>query len=183
MKCFKGHLCLQYHPKKAWGLKCDTCHFRVGLLEGAARVVKEEGPEGKCPECDSWMLNATFKQGEERTPFPGNARSHSGCVLCDTTMRGTIINFFAKRQPKRAFEDMNEEERKAYEEVRRKKEEKKKKREEEAAKGGSSANGEKKEAAAAGGKKKKQKGPGKGPNMLTAEEMMNDFIKKQFGGQ
>ena len=29
IKCFKGHLCVQYHHKKGWGLKCDACNFRI----------------------------------------------------------------------------------------------------------------------------------------------------------
>ncbi len=66
------------------------------MLEGAARVVKEEGAEGKCPECDSFMLTATYKPGD-RTPFPGGKREHTGCILCDSLMRSTIVNFFAKR--------------------------------------------------------------------------------------
>jgi len=31
-KCFRGHLCLQYHNKKGWGLKCDICNFRITVL-------------------------------------------------------------------------------------------------------------------------------------------------------
>jgi hypothetical protein len=138
IKCFKGHLCLQYHNKKGFGLKCDTCHFRVGILEGAARVVKEDGAEGKCPECDASMITATYKAGD-KTPFPGNKREHTGCILCDTIMRGTLVNFFARKREKKAFEDMNEEEKKVYEEVRKKKEEKKKKKEDEAKKSGADA--------------------------------------------
>ena len=171
IKCFKGHLCLQYHNKKGFGLKCDTCHFRVGLLEGAARVLREEGPEAKCPECDSFMVTATYKPGD-RTPFPGGLRNHTGCLLCDTVMRSTLVNYFAKRQPKKTFEEMTAEERQAYDEVRRKKEEKRRKREEEEAKGGERPK------APPGDKRKKAK---KVANMLTQEEMMNEFIKKQFG--
>jgi hypothetical protein len=32
IKCFKGYLCLNYHNKKGWGIKCDQCHFRVSIL-------------------------------------------------------------------------------------------------------------------------------------------------------
>lgn len=126
IKCFKGHFCLQYHTRKGWGLKCDTCHFRVGMLEGAARILREEGPEGKCPECDSFMLTATYKPGD-RNPFPGTLREHTGCIVCDSVLRSTIVNFFARKQqqPKKALEDMTEAERLAYEEARRKKEERK----------------------------------------------------------
>jgi len=166
IKCFKGHLCLQYHNKKGFGLKCDTCHFRVGVLEGAARILKEEGPESHCPECDSFMVTATYKPGD-KTPFPGGLRNHTGCLLCDTIMRSTLVNYFAKRQPKKTYEEMNEEEKKAYDEVRKKKEEKKRKREEEKTEAPSKPQG--------GEKKKKAK---KGPNMLTQEELMNEFIKK-----
>jgi len=46
-KCFKGHLCLHYHNKKGWGLKCDSCHFAVRICHGAARVRKAEDKK-KC---------------------------------------------------------------------------------------------------------------------------------------
>lgn len=106
-------------------------------------MVREEGAEGKCLECDSYMLTATYKQGD-RTPFPGNLREHTGCILCDTLMKNTIVNFFSKKQQqKKAFEDLTEEEKKAIEENRKKKEEKKKKKEEEA-----KATGEEKKTAA-----------------------------------
>lgn len=88
-------------------------------------------------------------------------------------MRSTLVNYFAKRQPKKTYEDMTAEEKQAYDEVRRKKEEKRRKREEEEAKGG-----EKPKAPAGEKKPKKAK---KVANMLTQEEMMNEFIKKQFG--
>jgi hypothetical protein len=32
IKCFNGHLCVQYHNKKGWGLKCDSCNFRISML-------------------------------------------------------------------------------------------------------------------------------------------------------
>jgi hypothetical protein len=176
LKCFKGHLCLNYHNKKGWGLKCDTCHFRVSILEGAARVLIEDGPEGKCAECDSRILSATYKPSDERTPFPGNKREHSGCILCDTIMRSTVVNFWLAKK-KKAPEELTEEERKAVEEARRKKEEKKKKREEAAA----ATLGKPEEKKGDGDKKKKKGGP-KAPNKLTQEEIMNDFIKKQMGG-
>lgn len=127
IKCFRGHLCLQYHNKKGFGLKCDTCHFRVGILEGAARVVKEDasqGSEAKCAECDSYLLTATYKVGD-RSPFPGGKREHTGCILCDTVMRGTLVNYhIAKKKEKKAYEDMTEEEKKAYDEFKKKKEDK-----------------------------------------------------------
>ena len=123
MKCFKGHICLNYNNKKGWGLKCDSCNFRVSILEGAARVLIEEGDEGRCGECDSRILSATYKPSDTKTPFPGNARAHTGCILCDTIMRSTVVNFFVNRKKK----DLTEEELKAMEDVRKKKEEKKKK--------------------------------------------------------
>lgn len=38
IKCFNGHFNVEYHPKKKWGLKCDTCKFRVGVLENAGAI-------------------------------------------------------------------------------------------------------------------------------------------------
>jgi len=178
LKCFRGHLCLNYNSRKGWGLKCDSCHFRVSILEGAARVLIEEGPEGKCQECDSRMLSATYKPTEERTPFPGNIRQHTGCILCDTSMRATVVNFWLNKK-KKPVEEMTEGELKALEEVRRKKEEKKKKKEEAAATAGAKEAGKPE---AAEKKPKKPKGGPKAPNKLTQEEIMNDFIKKQMGG-
>lgn len=180
LKCFKGHICLN-HNKKGWGLKCDSCNFRVTCLEGAARVIFEEGTDGKCPECDSRIINATYKPGD-KTPFPGNKSDHSGCILCDTIMRSTVVNFFiAKKKAQKAEEDMTEEERKALEEVRKKKEEKKKRKEEQAAMV-STTTAPSSTIAPTEGKKKKKAPGSKGFNKLTQEEIMNDFIKKQFGG-
>ena len=179
IKCFKGQLCLNYHNKKGWGIKCDQCHFRVSILEGAARVIVEDPVDvPKCGECDSRVISATYKPGE-RTPFPGGVlRQHTGCILCDSLMRATIVNFFVRKQekPKKAYEDMTEEEKKLYDDNRKKKEEKKKKKELEAltAPTQTPANTE--------AKKKKKSGQVKAPNKLTQEEMMNDFIKRQFGG-
>lgn len=178
LKCFKGHICLNYHNKKGWGLKCDTCHFRVSILEGAARVLIEDGPEGKCNECDSRMLSATYKPTDTKTPFPGNKREHTGCILCDTIMRSTVVNFWLNKK-KKAIEDMTEDERKAVEEARKKKEEKKKKKEEGSEATAASSTKPPEEKKTEGGeKKKKQKGGPKAPNKLTQEEIMNDFIKK-----
>lgn len=36
IKCFKGHFCVDLHPKKGWGLKCDTCNFAVRMFEGSS---------------------------------------------------------------------------------------------------------------------------------------------------
>ena len=181
IKCFKGYLCLNYHNKKGWGIKCDQCHFRVSILQGAARVIVEDpGEVPRCGECDSRVISATYKPGE-RTPFPGGVlREHTGCILCDSLMRATIVNFFVKKQEKKkAYEDMNEQEKRLYDENKRKKEEKKKKKEEDALKNPPSTNA----AASTDAKKKKAKGGQvKAPNKLTQEEIMNDFIKKQFGG-
>ncbi len=38
IKCFAGHFELQYHQKKKWGIKCDSCNFRIGCLEGAGMI-------------------------------------------------------------------------------------------------------------------------------------------------
>ena len=51
--------------------------------------------EKKCEECDSYTINAVYK---ENSPFPSPQMSHTGCILCDSWLRSTIINFFAKQQ-------------------------------------------------------------------------------------
>jgi DNA topoisomerase III len=28
-KCFKGHYCVDYHNKKGWGVKCNSCNFTI----------------------------------------------------------------------------------------------------------------------------------------------------------
>ena len=87
VKCFKGHFCLQYHPKKGWGLKCDSCHFAVRICQGAARVRRDNDEEKKCQECGSFAINVVYK---ENSPFPAEQTSHTGCILCDTWLRSTI---------------------------------------------------------------------------------------------
>ena len=41
IKCFDGHFVLQYHTRKKWGLKCDSCNFRIGCLEGAGMIHRQ----------------------------------------------------------------------------------------------------------------------------------------------
>ena len=91
IKCFEGHFCVQYHPKKGWGIKCDTCNFRIQVCQGAAIVKKEMDEQKKCEECGSFAITATYK---ENSPFPEGQMTHTACILCDTWLRGTIHNFF-----------------------------------------------------------------------------------------
>lgn len=42
IKCFNGHFTMEFHPKKKWGLKCDTCKFRIGVLENAGAIHRTE---------------------------------------------------------------------------------------------------------------------------------------------
>ncbi|CDW89802.1 dna topoisomerase 3-beta-1-like [Stylonychia lemnae] len=176
IKCFKGHLHLQFHSKKGWGLKCYDCNFRIGVLQGAARVLKEDK---KCDECDSYLISATYTKD---SPFPGKRSEHTGCILCDSLLNSTIITFLSKK-PKKLPEEMNDEERKIYEEKKKKMDDKKKAKElrkiEEAKqdktkKDESKANEEQK-------KKNKKKKGGMG-NQMTQQELMNEFIKKQLQG-
>ena len=91
-KCFRGHLCLQYHNKKGWGLKCDACNFRITVLQGAARVKRIDDEEKKCEECGSYTINVVYK---ENSPLPPPQTSHTGCLLCDAWLKSTIHNFFS----------------------------------------------------------------------------------------
>lgn len=93
-KCFRGHLCLQYHNKKGWGLKCDVCNFRITVLQGAARVKRIDDEEKKCEECGSYTINVVYK---ENSPFPPPQTSHTGCLLCDAWLKSTIHNFFSNQ--------------------------------------------------------------------------------------
>ena len=92
IKCFSGYLTVQYHPKKKWGIKCDNCNFRVALLQEAGMIYQEKE---KCAECQSFKVQAQYK---DNSPFPGNAKTHIGCVLCDPIIRSTVVNYFFKSQ-------------------------------------------------------------------------------------
>lgn len=123
IRCFKGYLCLQWHAKKGWGLKCDECHFRLTICQGAAQVRRVEDESKKCEECDSFLLNVVYK---ENSPFPAGQMTHTGCILCDTWLRGTIYNFIAKQQTKLMTDAELAEANKKKEERKKAKEEKKK---------------------------------------------------------
>lgn len=168
LKCFQGHFCLEYHEKKKWGIKCDTCKFRIGCLEkaGAVYVSKE-----KCVECSSYCLEAQYK---ENSPFPGGAKTRTACLLCDSAMRSTIVNFFFKQQRQKTPQEI-EEDLKRREEQKRIKDEKLALREkEDQAKraAGIFVPGDKKPD---GKKKEKKKG---GPNILSAEDKVAEFMRK-----
>ena len=42
IRCFDGQFEILYHTKKGWGLKCQNCHFRIGVLEKAGSIVREK---------------------------------------------------------------------------------------------------------------------------------------------
>lgn len=69
IKCFKGHICVNYHPKKGWGLKCDNCGFALRCCQGAARVKKVADEEKQCKECGSFAVYVYYKD-LEHCPFP-----------------------------------------------------------------------------------------------------------------
>lgn len=161
IRCFNGQLTIQYHSKKGWGLKCDSCNFRIGVLEQAGAVYRSKE---KCAECCSYMVSAQYK---DNSPFPGGAKSRTACVLCDSVMRATIVNLFFKQQKNKTPQEIDEEN-KRKEDRMREKEEKKKKRELEEAKNPPKT-------VEKASKPKKQK---KGPNILSAEDKINEFLRK-----
>jgi len=128
IRCFKGYFCLQYHPKKGWGLKCDSCHFAVRICHGAARVRKDNGEEKKCQECGSFAISVVYK---EDSPFPAGQTSHTGCILCDTWLRSTI-RCAPPKQPKLMTAHDVEEAQRIKEERKKLKEEKRLQKEKEA---------------------------------------------------
>lgn len=176
IRCFKGHFCLQYHPKKGWGLKCDPCHFATRICHGAARVRRAPADVEKCQECGSWPISVVYT---EHSPFPAGQTSHTGCILCDTWLRSTI-RCQPPKQPKLMTAMEAEEAQRIKEERKKQKEEKRAQKAKEAAAGNTGAGG-------AGGnadgatKKKKKSGKNKGASnvdLLTAEERMNEFMKR-----
>lgn len=64
------------------------------MCEGAALVRRIDDETKNCEECGSYLLNVIYK---ENSPFPNKQMSHTGCILCDSWLRGTIHNFFAKQ--------------------------------------------------------------------------------------
>ena len=127
----------------------------------------------KCQECDSFLLDAMYK---DNSPFPGGVRSRTGCILCDSVMKSTLVNFFFKQQRMKTPQEL-EEEAKAKEERKRAKEEKKKKREEEEKLNPKPAGDQAK-------KKKKKEGGATGqkkPNILTQQDKIAEFMRKMHG--
>ena len=92
IRCFNGQLCVHFHPKKSWGIKCNNekCNFRVGCLVGAGHVVPKTD---KCEECNTLKVHAIYKND---SPFPGDQMSRTGCILCDPVLKSTIVNQFFK---------------------------------------------------------------------------------------
>ena len=91
----------------------------------------------------------------------------------------TVVKFFTKK-PK-ALEDMTEEERKKVEDKRKKKEEKLKAKEQKRILEAANPQKPKVTKGNEEQKKKKKTTAKAGPNEMTAEERMNEFIKNQFG--
>lgn len=128
IKCFKGHVCLQYHQKKGWGLKCDTCNSAVRVCQGAARIRRLTGSEAKCQECGSIKVDVYYK---DSSPFP-EGQSHVGCFLCDNLLSSLVKNPLKTLQPKLMTTAEAEEAQRLKEERKKLKEEKKAQRDKEA---------------------------------------------------
>lgn len=185
LKCFRGHLCIQYHVKKGWGLKCDTCHWAVRLCQGAARIQRATGEDSKCKECNSYKLDVYYK---ESSPFTGT--SHVGCFLCDSQLSSLIKNTVQNQQQKLMTAAEAEEAQRLKEEKRRLKEEKKAQKEKEKEAEGGAAGGAVAPTNEQNKDKKKKpknktnkaaKGAKAAGDLLTAEERMNEFMKKFSG--
>lgn len=168
IKCFKGHLCLQYHNRKGWGIKCDECQFRVAICTGAARVLKVKDEEKKCEECNSFAINVVYK---ENSPFPAGQTSHTGCILCDSWLRGTIHTYYSKQQTKLMTPAEIEKANKEKEERKKQRLEEKKLKDQERGPAPNQKGDDTK-------KKPKKKKQGNAPDLLTEEERMNEFMKK-----
>jgi hypothetical protein len=160
---------VQYNSKKGWCLSCDSCHFRISILTGAGLVTR--GHE-KCEECASYKLNVQYK---DNSPFPGGAKSRTACILCDPVMKSTIVNFFFKTQKQKTPQELEEQERIKLER-KREKEEKKRIREEEAKANPAAATKQPE-------KKKKKKKDSIQPNILSAEDRLNEFMRKIQGAK
>ena len=130
IKCFKGHLCINYY-KNRWGLKCDSCKFVISICQGAASIKRVDDETKKCEECNSYQMTVMYK---DNSPFPGKQLSHTACILCDSWLRGTIHNHLARQAAKLMTDAEVEEANRIKEERKKAKEEKKKQREEEEAK-------------------------------------------------
>ena len=120
IKCFKGHLCVNYHAKKGWGLKCDTCSFTLRCCLGAARMKKIDDEDKQCKECGSNAVYVYYKD-TEHCPFPQGQETHTGCLFCDTWWRGTIKQQ-SKGQKLMTAAEMEEAERRKEERKRLKEE-------------------------------------------------------------
>lgn len=142
-------------------------------------------------------MNVYYK---DSSPFPAGQQSHTGCLLCDTWLRSLVKNPLKTQQPKLMTTAEAEEAQRLKEERRKLKEEKRALREKEGAAasgtgasaagggaGGSSAavtiKGKTQGTTAAAKKKakskaNKDKGARAVGDLLTAEERMNEFMKK-----
>ena len=47
------------------------------------------GYDNCCKECGSQNVYVYYKE-EEHCPFPQGQETHTGCIFCDTWLRGTI---------------------------------------------------------------------------------------------
>lgn len=101
--------------------------------------------------------------------------THTGCILCDTWLRGTIYQFFSIQKNKLLTAAEQEQANKLKEERKRQKEEKKKLNEGKEAEDKGKADAGKDQA-----KKKKKKQGGANPDLLTSEERIKLFMMQKF---
>ncbi|XP_048467523.1 DNA topoisomerase 3-beta-1 isoform X3 [Rhincodon typus] len=91
MECESGVLVFDPTSGPKWRMACNKCNVVVHFFENAHRVkVSSE----TCDVCEAAIVDVDFNKA--KSPLPGEATQHSGCVFCDPVFQNLVELQYAK---------------------------------------------------------------------------------------
>uniref|UniRef100_UPI00398F633D DNA topoisomerase 3-beta-1-like n=1 Tax=Pristiophorus japonicus TaxID=55135 RepID=UPI00398F633D len=91
VECESGVLVFDPTSGPKWKMACNKCNVVVHFFENAHRVkVSSE----TCDMCEAAIVDVDFNKA--KSPLPGEATQHSGCVFCDPVFQNLVELQYAK---------------------------------------------------------------------------------------
>ncbi|XP_067861629.1 DNA topoisomerase 3-beta-1 [Heptranchias perlo] len=91
VECESGVLVFDPTSGPKWKMACNKCNVVVHFFENAHRVkVSSE----TCDVCEAAIVDVDFNKA--KSPLPGEATQHSGCVFCDPVFQNLVELQYAK---------------------------------------------------------------------------------------
>lgn len=93
IECDGGVLVLDQTSAPKWRMCCNKCNVVVEFQEDA-HIYKISVSIDNCEACGAKVLDVIFNK--DKTPLPGGATEHSGCIHCDPVLKPYVGLHYAR---------------------------------------------------------------------------------------